>query len=218
MLSDIELILFDLDGTLVEFHHDFLFEQAHLILAKLGHEPVTNAVLEGHFSDFSFFDFIPEHRRELFITQFWTNFDWKNFPRAKVLAGVDDLLEQIAESGRKSGIVTSRAVAHEQLSADLEHTGLLSYMSYVRTRSCDHLHWSDKRDSIRSIIEESGLRPSQIAMIGDIPPDISSARVMGLGLTIGVLSGGLKRSVLEQARPDHIIDNVSQISELFFLK
>ncbi|MCB0344968.1 MAG: HAD family hydrolase [Bdellovibrionales bacterium] len=218
MLKEIELILFDLDGTLVEFHHDFLFDQAHLITEQLGHGPIDPQELEQHFSEFSFFDFIPENQRELFIHQFWSNFDWNNFPRAKVLPGAMELLHQINASNRKSGIVTSRAVPVEQLARELEHTGLIEHMTYVRTRSQDHLHWSDKRDSLASIIEESGLEPSRIAMVGDIPPDISSARVMGLGLTVGVLSGGLKRSVLEHAKPDHILDSVAQISELFFSK
>lgn len=218
MLKDIDLILFDLDGTLVEFHYDYLFDQADLILSRLGEEPVLRDVLRRHFSEFDFFQFVPEEKREWFIGHFWSNFDWTNFPKPRILPGVDVLLEQIWGSNRSAGVVTSRAVAREQLHADFRETGILERMAFVRTRTADHLHWSDKRDSIGSIIAESKLPPERIAMIGDIPPDISSARAHGLGLTVAVLTGGLQRSVLEQARPDLILNSVADISTLFFSK
>lgn len=54
-----DLVLFDLDGTLIEFHHQYLFEQTHRILEQLGHPPVQQTILNDCFSDFDYFRFSP---------------------------------------------------------------------------------------------------------------------------------------------------------------
>ena len=53
-LQAAELFIFDLDGTLVEFHHEYLFNQAHAIIEKLSHPPIAPDVLENFFSAFDF--------------------------------------------------------------------------------------------------------------------------------------------------------------------
>ena len=52
-------------------------------------------------------------------------------------------------------------------------------------------------------------------MIGDIPPDIESAKRAGLGFSVAVLSGGIEQGVLEAAKPDLLVENIADLLTLF---
>ncbi|MCB0360689.1 MAG: HAD family hydrolase [Bdellovibrionales bacterium] len=212
MLSDIKLILFDLDGTLIEFHQDFLFDHAARTLELQGHGPVPRDHIAECFADFDFFRFVHEIHRETFQTAFWKGFEWDEFPMPVAIAGVLETLAALRQAGHDLGIVTSRLMCPMQLTQHLEPTGILRHTAYLRTRPGAHIDWSDKRESLREVIAEAGCEPTEVAMVGDIPHDIASAKDVGIRLTVGVLTGGLRRQVLEAAEPSLILNSVSELA------
>jgi phosphoglycolate phosphatase len=65
-------------------------------------------------------------------------------------------------------------------------------------------------DSIYAFSDLTGLRPSQIAMVGDNRHDLEMARAGGAGLAIGVLSGTGTRETLAPIA-DVILDSVADL-------
>ncbi len=65
-------------------------------------------------------------------------------------------------------------------------------------------------DTIRAFCDYTGLKPSEIAMVGDNRHDLEMARAGGCGLAIGVLSGtGTRQSLAPMA--DAVLDSVAEL-------
>ncbi len=210
-----ELVIFDLDGTLIEFHYDFLFHETDRVLVELGLGPVDRSVLAASFAAFDYFRFLPEDAREWFAAEFWARFDWERFPKPQPLPGARDLLTRLAGLDIKTAIVTSRHTPPEILREELNHTGLMDSVLHLICRTDESVHWSDKRSNLLAMCDYADCPPKRSVMVGDIPADIESARDAGLGLSVAVLSGGIDRQVLEASRPDFILPDVSKLLELF---
>ncbi len=207
-------MIFDLDGTLVHFHHAYLFEQTLGILERLGRTQVERSLLESCFAAFDYFQFVVQEERDYFIEQFWNLFDWSGFPKPLLIPGAYECIEQLVERGIPAAIATSRCVPVPTLVKDLEHTRLPNIVSYVTSRSGDHIHWTDKRSLIQEVCRELSVDPSEALMVGDIPTDVTSARDCGITTTVAVLSGGIRRDVLTKVSPTYILEDVSGLLEI----
>jgi len=216
-LTEIKLVIFDLDGTLVKFPKEFLFQQAEEVVKTLELPSVERELMEEAFADFDFFRWIPSGIRETFMDTYWNLFNWEHYPKPIVFDGVLETLKALKDNGIDQGVVTSRHFPREQIEADLKEVGILDYFSYVIPRGGDDERWHDKTYQIRQACERSGVEPKHVALVGDIPPDVSCARVLGLGKTVAVLSGGIRREPLEKAEPTHIIDGVWQLLDVLEL-
>lgn len=216
MRASFDLIIFDLDGTLIEFHHDYLFEQTFRILEQFQHPPVARETLEHHFSSFEYFTFV-EHQQEEFVEAFWKAFDWANFPKPQVLPNALNTLEKLSAQGFSLAIATARLTPEKMLRQELAHTGLLDIISHVASRSCQSIDWRDKRKMLLDVCLAHNVEPARAMMIGDVPADIESAKAAGIGLSIAVKSGGIRESILAAAQPDHIIEDVSDLTRFFNL-
>ena len=65
-------------------------------------------------------------------------------------------------------------------------------------------------DAIHAFCDLTGLKPSEIAMVGDNRHDLEMARAGGAGLAIGVLSGTGTRETL-QPLADVILDSIAEL-------
>jgi len=211
MNCDLRLVIFDLDGTLIEFHHEYLFSQTERIIRKFGHPETERQVLEHHFSIFDYFGFVREDERDNFIEKFWTEFDWNSFPTPVPIEGVVDALVELNSKNIATSIATSRFATAKDIKKTLEPTNLLKYISHIVPRPGDHVHWTDKRAQLLEVCKLHQVDPSQAMMIGDIPPDIKCAKDVGIGLAVAVRSGGIKENLLQAENPDHIIESVKDI-------
>ena len=208
------LIIFDLDGTLIEFPHEFIFSQTERILPILEHPEIPRAELEDHFSDFDFFRFIRHPDREDFIRRFWLEFDWASHPKPIPFSWTATTLELIAGEKIGMAIATSRLDDENMIRADLEPSGWLHHFSCIRQRQGQHIAWTDKAEQIDFICRELGVAPADAILVGDVPSDIASAKSAGIGRTAAVLSGGIKRPVLEASGADFILSGINQLVRL----
>lgn len=215
MPNKLKLAIFDLDGTLIHFHHDYLFSQTDKILKKLNHDQVPKDVLEKHFSDFDFFSFTNEGCKKTFEEKYWSHFDWENFPKDIVFDGVFELLEDLKRREIKLGLATARLCSLEQLKKDVSHTELLPLFDFIATREDEKIHWQDKTSQITSVCKELGVNPRDSFMAGDIPSDIRSAKKVDVRLSAAVLSGGIREDVLEKEEPDYIFPSISSMLTIF---
>jgi len=215
-MKNIELAVFDLDGTLIEFHHEYLFSQTQRLLPKLGHRNVELGELSESFSSFDYFRFVLEDERDNFASVFWELFDWDNFPDPVVFDGVETALSELSNQGIRLALATSRLTTEQQLSSLLKPTGILEHMETIVCRTDPKVHWSDKTQLLKKVCKRLGVVPERALMTGDIPTDVISARSIGMGLTAAVRSGGMKDSVLKSADPDFLISDVTELPTVLF--
>ena len=206
-----ELVIFDLDGTLIEFPHDYLFEETHRILNELSRPLVHMSILKTCFSSFDYFQFIPEPERLGFMEYFWESFNHRNYPEPVPLPGSYELLESLADRGIKIAIATARTASQNELLEQLAYTGFAEYISMIAPRDKQDADWMNKQSQIRHICDSLNVIPEQSAMVGDIPPDITSAKHAGIGFSIAVRSGGIDDVILKAAEPDLLLDSIADI-------
>lgn len=214
MSSSIRLVVFDLDGTLVHFHHDYLLDETLRILPLLEHPPVDRMELIDHFSSFDFFRFVAGENKEQFVESFWSHFNWDSFPKAVPFASTLTILQTLRQAGFELAIATARLMPALTLRQELAHSGLLDHIPHLVSREDDATDWKDKTGHLRKLCADLDIPPHQSAMIGDIPTDVLSAKEVGFGMTIAVTTGGIRREVLETAEPDYILDDLSILPEI----
>jgi phosphoglycolate phosphatase-like HAD superfamily hydrolase len=208
------VFIFDLDGTLVEFPREYIFSQTVRILEEFRHPPVPQSLLEEHFSAFDFFRFVQDPDRDAFIARYWAAFDWINYPKPTPLAGALEVLATLKSLGHRVALATARLDPVDEIRLNLDPTGFLQHLDHIVTRPGEHVHWTDKTGHISQICELFHIDPSEAALIGDIPADVISARTAGVGTSIAVLSGGIRRDVLEAQQPDYVLNDVRDLLSL----
>ncbi|MBL7662411.1 HAD family hydrolase [bacterium] len=210
----IKLVIFDLDGTLIEFHHDFLLSESERIFQQLAMPHITREILQHGFERFNFFHFIEEQERIEFEKKFWEHFDFSKVPRPKVLPGAEQILSHIADRQIPQVIVTARTAPEEHVLETLQHTCIPKYIERIVTRVEDDLHWSDKRQMLREICAEYQTEAEAVLLIGDTPADIKSAEEIGITHRIAVLTGGILPEILVAANPTIVVNHLEEFYEL----
>ena len=207
-------IIFDLDGTLLHFPHDFFLSRAQAVFGSLGFSGLSLKTLREAFSRYEFFSVCDVANQHLISEQFWELFKGAAPPKPIVFDGVHELLATIFERGMAVSIATARDMQEAVLKKELEELGLLNFVSGLACRTDRSLSWMDKRTLITALCASQGFNPAESLMVGDTPSDIDSAKAVGIGWTVAVLSGGIYAEVLARSKPDHLISDVSKLLSL----
>ena len=213
-----KLIIFDLDGTLIEFPREFLHSETERLIADFGHPPVLRSALEESFYDFDYFRVIHEEKRAAFIKHFNHSFRWTEFPKPILFPNTIKLLEELFNNGVTTAIATARDQSNESLERELLETGITKYISIMATRLLEDQQWTDKRPQIRHILTEAGVSAAETMFVSDTPGDLQSARDEGIKTVIAVLSGGVSETVLRACNPCHILGGVGDLLESLLVK
>jgi phosphoglycolate phosphatase len=207
-----QYILFDLDGTLTNPEIG-ITSSVMYALEKFGVKVEDRKELHpfiGPPLSYSFQTYygLSEADSELAIKYYRERFSVKGLYENEVYEGVEKLLQQLKESGKKLIIATSKP--EEFTLKILAHFDLLKYFDYVAGTTMDGSR-GEKADVIRYAIEISGIQDrSQAIMIGDRKYDILGAKENGLD-SIGVLFGFGDREELSEAGANYIAENVEDI-------
>ncbi len=230
-MAEIKGILFDKDGTLVDFNATWLGVADFMAMdAAEGDRWKADRLLAAAGYDFATKRFKPDS-----IFASGTNMDvvelW--FPR---LSDEDQMLAVARFNEITSVQGSSMAVA---LPGIVETLGVLHRKSYrLGVATNDSTTGAEKTlltlgvaqlfdaaygydavanpkpapDTILAFSDLTGLRPAAIAMVGDNRHDLEMARAGGCGLAIGVLSGTGTRESLSQIA-DVILDSVADLPD-----
>lgn len=216
-----ELALFDLDGTLIHHEEDYFYGLFSNIMEELGREPTSPERFQDLISHHNFFLDISDSERKKVESAFWQRFEQiVEHPKARLLDGSMETIEHFVSAGSKVAIVTARTHLPEDVEHHLAHTGLLKHIDVLSTLGEPHLRqYNSKPDlkvsQILSVCKKIGIDPQKSFMAGDTPTDITSGHLAGVNLVIGLLSGGIKRELLEQVEPHIILEHVGNIPHCF---
>jgi phosphoglycolate phosphatase len=119
------------------------------------------------------------------------------------------VLEVLSAAGFKLGIATNDAEVSAVTQA--ETMGLIPHLDFVAGYDSGH-GAKPSPGMILGFARACGLEPAEVAMVGDSTHDLDSARAAG-AVAIAVLSGPAPREELEP-HADHVVDSIADLPEL----
>jgi phosphoglycolate phosphatase len=222
MLSTVDAILFDLDGTLID-STDVYYCIVELALEKLGLPPVNRiTILEASRSpQFDWRLVLPEYKDGTFesilnrVRRVIAEIHPQLFrDNACIIPGVDLQLRKLSEEGLKLSIVTAtQGVYLIEKMEILERAGLAELFEIVITGD-EVVNKKPAPDSLLMCAEKLNVIPNRCIYIGDMRTDIEAGKAAGMG-TVGVLTGFDNRQTLESIKPDAIIQSVAVLDQLY---
>ncbi|MGD1994002.1 MAG: HAD-IA family hydrolase [Anaerolineae bacterium] len=218
-LSDIDAVLFDFDGTLVDLNIDFdrmrkgveallprhglsVEGNEHLYTLELVRESVqTLLAQEGRASAEAF-----RHAAQAAIVAV----ELEAATGAEIHAGVPELLRSLHQHGLKIGIVTRncRAAVERILGQNtLPHDALVTRDDVDQVKP--------HPEHLTAALRRLGVPAERALMVGDHPMDIKAGRVIGTR-TVAVLTGYSPRERFLPEQPDLTLNKIEELQEHLF--
>jgi phosphoglycolate phosphatase len=230
-LADIKGILFDKDGTLVDFEATwFAIGDLLALQAARGDRVRADALMEQAGYDFAqkcfkadsvfaagtnadivalwYPEVAAEDRQEMTIG--FDRFTAEEGARQSVpLPGSQDAIARLHGSGFRLGVATNDSTG------GAEKTLLALGIAQMFDAAYGYDAVANPKpapDAIYAFSDLTGLKPSEIAMVGDNRHDLEMARAGGAGLAVAVLSGtGTRESLAPIA--DVVLDSIADLPE-----
>ncbi len=222
-LSDTRVILFDLDGTLIDSVPQLYLAVQHA-LTEIGQEKVTledvrtwigngAAVLlkraycrQYHYEESSI---DPSHFQAMKIAfdEHYTKGIDQNY---ELYPAVKETLSALKNAGYEMAVVTNKPDAFVQ--PLLKAAGIADYFSYTLGGGILSVH-KPAPEPLFYLCDKFDVQPSQALMVGDSKNDIEAARAAGMpvvGLTYGYNHG----EPIEHSQPDWVLNHFDELAGL----
>ena len=206
------VVLFDLDGTLIDSGPMIVASMKHAAKSVLGREiseEVLSAAIGGPGLVAQMEALAPDRVDDLVAA-----YREHNEPLHEELEAfweVIEVLPRLREQGRRLGIVTAKRHATVRLAFD--RLPELEQNFDVVIASDDTERHKPAPDPILAALDRLDARPEAAAYVGDSPFDIRAAKAAGMH-AIAVLWGQIHdRARLEREEPDAIVDTAEELLE-----
>jgi pyrophosphatase PpaX len=203
------VVLFDLDGTVIDSGAIILASMRHAAKEVLGREPSDEELMAtvggpGLEAQMRALD---ADRVEELVTVYRAH----NEPLHDTLEcclGMDDVLVRLKDEGRRLGIVTAKRRVTAELAFATVPLGHL--FDTVVGGDDTERHKPDPAPLLLAL-ERMGATPRESAYVGDSPFDVLAAKAAGMH-AIAVTWGRIHdRARLEEAGPDAIVDTAEEL-------
>lgn len=208
-----ELLVFDLDGTLVDSELD-LANSVNATLVKLGREPLSVELIASYIGQGvvvlisrSLGSDAPQELVEQATEIFLNHYREHMLDNTATYPGVREALSEL--DGRKMAVLTNKPV---RFSRDmLKGLGLADRFLQIYGGNSFETKKPDPF-GLNLLMEEAGVTASTTLMIGDSVSDVLAGRNAG-AWTCGV-NYGFGAPTLDEAQPDIRIDNMRELPKL----
>jgi HAD superfamily hydrolase (TIGR01549 family) len=209
-MKGFEAALFDLDGTLI-YSKGVIGRCINETLENFGiapfkerelHDLIGIPLREALSLKTQDYEPLVDHFRTLYMA---TYLDGTN-----VYEGMDKILTNLKENGKKIGIVTLK---HTPVAKEvLNKLNLLSYIDYVEGDD-DVSELKPSPDHIIRLCRALEVKPEESVLIGDTTMDITSGKSAKCR-TIGVLWGAMSMDALSEAGCDYLARSPEELEEI----
>jgi phosphoglycolate phosphatase len=227
-VQDLKLLIFDLDGTLVDSRID-LANSVNAMLRHYHKPELPNDVIASYIGNGapmlvrrSLGDPDDENFVQEALLYFMAYYREHKLDTTYVYAGIKETLEAIARGRNgassqglpgnhvpKMAVLSNKPVVPSQ--AIVDALGLSGYFFRVYGGNSFHTKKPDPA-GVEALLQESGARADQTVIIGDSDVDIITARNAG-AYSVGV-TYGLAPHTLEDAPPDVLVDHPQELGEV----
>lgn len=218
---DVKLLVFDLDGTLVDSRID-LANSVNAMLRHYSKPQLPNDLIASYIGNGapmlvrrSLGDPDDENFVQEALLYFMAYYREHKLDTTYVYAGIKEALDLIraahngTASSVKMAVLSNKPVGPSK--AIIEALGLSQYFFQVYGGNSFHTKKPDPA-GVEALLAESGARPEETVMIGDSDVDIITARNVG-AYSIGV-TYGLAPHTLEDAPPDVLVDHPTELADV----
>jgi pyrophosphatase PpaX len=203
------VVLFDLDGTVIDSGAIILASMRHATREVLGREvpdAELMAAVGGPGLEAQMRALAPERVDELVRV-----YRAHNEPLHDELAccpGMDDVLVRLREEGRRLGIVTAK----QHFTVDLAFANVpIGHLFDVVVGGDDTERHKPDPQPLEFALDRLGAQADETAYVGDSPFDIRSAKAAGIH-AIAVTWGRIHdRARLEAEQPDAVVDTAEEL-------
>ena len=206
------VVLFDLDGTVVDSGAIILASMRHAMREVLGSEHSDHELMEavgGPGLEAQMAAFAPDRIDELVSV-----YRAHNEPLHDELVactGMEEVLVRLHAEGRRLGIVTAKRRSTVELA--FANVPLAHLFETVVGGDETARHKPDPEPLLLAA-ERMAADPAQTAYVGDSPFDVGAAKAAGM-FAVAVTWGGIHdRARLEPAEPDAIVDSAEELLDL----
>jgi len=204
-----QVVLFDLDGTVIDSGGIILASMRHATREVLGRDFGDEELMQavgGPGLEAQMHAFDPDRVDEL-VTVYRAH----NEPLHEQLvccAGMEGALERLHAEGRRLAVVTAKRRSTVELA--FEHVPLGHLFEVVVGGDETERHKPDPEPLLLAA-ERMGIRPEDAAYVGDSPFDIRAAQAAGMR-SVAVTWGRIHdRARLEREHPDAIVDTAEEL-------
>ena len=204
------VVLFDLDGTLIDSGPIILASMKHASLTVLGHEPdeeLVRSAIGGPGLIAQMRDLDPDRVDEL--VDAYRAHNEPLHAGLEAFSDVVDLLGVLRDEGRRLGIVTAKRLRTVELA--LDRFPVLRDTMEVVIGADDTERHKPEPDPVLEALRRLGAPPEEAAYVGDSPFDVRAAKAAGV-LAIAVGWGGIHpdERLLHEA-PDALVHTAEEL-------
>jgi HAD superfamily hydrolase (TIGR01549 family) len=216
-----EVLLFDLDGTIVSLEFDLVGSRKKIIskLKKMGfdmegynYKVPTQLLIEGAESQAELLGLnFAVVRREIF--SILDRFEAISVSRTKLLDNSRSVLERIKKAGIRMGLVTN--TGRQALELIMSKFSLDEFFNVNLSRD-EVPAMKPRAEGLELALKLMGAERGSAYYVGDSIYDIRAARACGIK-SIGVSTGTYSSSKLRNEGADFVIPKISELTEILHL-
>jgi phosphoglycolate phosphatase len=217
----IKLVIFDLDGTLIDSRLD-LVHSVNAALRHIGRTELPDDVIASYVGDGAPIliqralggETVDEAIVRQGLQFFLSYYREHKLDHTTVYAGVKEALESVqsASNGvpRQMAVLTNKPVVPSRAIVDALSLG--PFFTQIYGGNSFATKKPDPEGALK-LLEEAAVRPQEAAIVGDSHVDVETGRNAGLW-TVGV-SYGFAPHTLEAHPPDVLVDTPQELAEVF---
>ena len=217
----IKLVIFDLDGTLIDSRLD-LVHSVNAALRHIGRPELPDDVIASYVGDGAPIliqralggEAVDEAVIRKGLEFFLSYYRAHKLDHTTVYPGIAEALAAIQNSAngvpRKLAVLSNKPVVPSR--AIVEALGLGRFFSQIYGGNSFPTKKPDP-EGARKLLEEYGVQPHQAAIVGDSHVDVNTGRNAGM-VTVGVTYGFAPHTLADDP-PDVLVDHPNELAALF---
>jgi phosphoglycolate phosphatase len=209
MMDHIKLIIFDLDGTLIDAY-SAIIRSMNYTLRKLGYPPqggLTISRAVGFGDENLLAQFVAKSALKKAVILYRGHHKSALLKGSRLYPGVKQLLAYLKVKGCKLAVASNRPTVFSRIL--IRHLGLTKYFDYVLC--ADKLrHIKPHPLILNKIMRQLKVEPKQAVYVGDMTSDAQTGRRAHVR-TVIVTTGSCTKQEVRKERPYRIIKKISEL-------